>query len=159
MTRAPCTPADGRSWAGADQKGYTHVVALDRNRLIAHRRLTPRLTIDDHNNPSLYVRTDGRIMVFYSADNGPEMVDPVSTKPYSIARSRRRTDRNEHAGGWCYTYPSPLRADGRLWLLFRGANWQPSYTTAGALVARREPRSRAALARASRPRAPRPGRV
>ena len=30
-----------------------------------------------------------------------------------------------------YTYPNPLRVDGRLWLLFRGGNWQPSYTIQG----------------------------
>jgi hypothetical protein len=31
-------------------------------------------------------------------------------------------------GWWGYTYPNPLRVDGRLWLLFRGADWQPDFT-------------------------------
>ena len=144
--------AGGRTFVGwADQKGYTHVVALDRNRLIAHRRLTPRLTIDDHNNPSLYVRTDGRIMVFYSAHNGPQMFYRVSTKPYSIARfSKAYRIGTNTPGGWGYTYPNPLRADGRLWLLFRGANWQPSYTIRGARWSRAQTLVRGPLSRGRR---------
>ena len=47
----------GRTFVGwADTQGYTHVMALDRNRVIEHQRLGPPLSIDDHNNPSLYVR-------------------------------------------------------------------------------------------------------
>ena len=76
-------------------------------------------------------------MVFYSADNGRAMFWRVSSKPYSIARfSKAYTVGTNTPGFWGYTYPNPLRADGRLWLLFRGANWQPSvHAPRGALVA------------------------
>jgi BNR repeat-containing family member len=126
--------AGGRTFVGwTDRRGFTHVAALDRNRLVAHRRFGPRFSTDDHNNPSLYVRVDGRIMVFYSAHNGGRMYYRVSAKPYSIARfSRPRAIGTNTAGSWGYTYPNPLRADGRLWLLFRGGNWQPNYTIRGA---------------------------
>ncbi len=125
--------AGGRTFIGwADTQGYTHVAALDRNRVVEHRRLGPRLSVDDHNNPSLYVRRDGRIMVFYSSHNGGQMNYRVSARPYSIASlPKARTIGTNTAGRWGYTYPNPLRADGRLWLLFRGANWQPNYTIRG----------------------------
>ena len=145
--------AGGRTFVGwADRRATRTSSALDRNRLIEHQRLGPRLTIDDHNNPSLYVRTDGRIMVFYSAHNGPQMYYRVSAKPHSIARfSKARSDRHEHAlGRWGYTYPNPLRADGRLWLLFRGANWQPSYTIRGARWSRAQTLVRGPLSRGRR---------
>jgi hypothetical protein len=113
----------------ADSSGYTHVAALDRHRVVEHQRLGPRLTVDDHNNPSLYIRPDGRIMVFYSAHNGRSMYYRTSARPYSIASlSAARTVRTNTRGPWGYTYPNPLRVDGRLWLMFRGADWQPTFT-------------------------------
>ena len=123
----------GRTFVGwADTQGYTHVMALDHNRVIEHQRLGPPLSIDDHNNPSLYVRGDGRIMVFYSAHNGKTMYYRVSERPRSISRfSAPRAIGVNTRGPLGYTYPNPLRVDGRLWLVFRGANWQPSYTIQG----------------------------
>ena len=125
--------AGGRTFIGwADTQGYTHVAALDRNRIVEHQRLGPPLSVDDHNNPSLYVREDGRIMVFYSAHNGKTMYYRVSERPRSIARfSEPRAIGTNTGGPLGYTYPNPLRVDGRLWLVFRGANWQPSYTIQG----------------------------
>jgi hypothetical protein len=122
--------AGGRTFVGwADARGYTHVAALTREKVVEHRRLGPRLTVDDHNNPSLHVRPDGRIVVFYSAHNGRRMFYRTSREPHSIATlSSRREVRTNTGGPWGYTYPNPLRADGSLWLLFRGANWQPSFT-------------------------------
>ncbi len=125
--------AGGRTFIGwADTQGYTHVAALDGNRIVEHQRLGPPLSVDDHNNPSLHVREDGRIMVFYSAHNGKAMYYRVSERPRSIARfSEARTIGTNTGGPLGYTYPNPLRVDGRLWLVFRGANWQPSYTIQG----------------------------
>lgn len=122
--------AGGRTFVGwADGRGYTHVAALTREKVVEHRRLGPRLTVDDHNNPSFHVRPDGRVMVFYSAHNGRRMFYRTSAKPFSIASlSARREVRTNTKGPWGYTYPNPLRADGSLWLLFRGASWQPAYT-------------------------------
>jgi hypothetical protein len=122
--------AGGRTFIGwADSHGYTHVAALTRENVVEHRRLGPRLTVDDHNNPSLHVLPDGRIVVFYSAHNGRRMFYRTSAKPFSVATlSRRREVRRNTGGPWGYTYPNPLRADGSLWLMFRGANWQPDFT-------------------------------
>ena len=153
--------AGGRTFIGwADTQGYTHVAALDGNRLVEHQRLGPPLSVDDHNNPSLYVREDGRIMVFYSAHNGKTMYYRVSERPRSIARfSEPRTIGTNTAGRLGYTYPNPLRVDGRLWLVFRGANWQPSYTIRGVLVESPDAGPRAGLARGAAATPPRHGRA
>jgi hypothetical protein len=72
--------AHGRTFVGwTDARGYTNVVALRRTRLIEHVRLGPRFAVDDHNNPSLHVRPDGRIMVFYSQHNGRTRIRCAST--------------------------------------------------------------------------------
>ena len=122
--------AGGRTFVGwADRHGYTHVATLSRDRVVEHRRLGPRLTVDDHNNPSLHVRPDGQVLVFYSEHNGKRMFYRASATPYSIARlSRARRVGTNTKGPWGYTYPNPVRNDGRLWLMFRGANWQPAFT-------------------------------
>ena len=121
--------AGGRTFVGwSDRHGYTHVAALGSGQVLEHRRLGPRLTVDDHNNPSLYVRPDGRLTVFYSAHNGKRMYYRVAAEPNSLMSlsSARVVGRNT-GGPWGYTYPNPLTVDGRTWLIFRGANWQPSY--------------------------------
>ena len=122
--------AGDRTFVGwADRSGYTHVATLSRDGVLEHRRLGPRLTADDHNNPSLHVRPDGQVLVFYSAHNGKKLYYRASSSPHSIAgMSRARLVRTNTGGPWGYTYPNPLRNDGRLWLMFRGANWQPSFT-------------------------------
>jgi hypothetical protein len=122
--------AGGKTFVGwADARGYTHVAALDVSRGVVHRKLSPRLSVNDHNNPSLYVRPDGRIMVFYSAHNGRQMYYRTSARRYSLSRlSAPRVVGTNTGGSWGYTYPNPLRADGKLWLMFRGGNWQPNFT-------------------------------
>lgn len=145
--------AGGRTFVGwADARGYVHVATLDRRRVIEHERLSPRLTVDDHNNPSLYVRPDGRIMVFYSAHNGHRLFYRTSAQPFTIrSLSPARVVGTNRRGPWGYTYPNPLRVDGRLWLMFRGADWQPTFTisdqgrwTKGAYARTRTGRTRAA---------------
>lgn len=122
--------AQGRTfvgWAGRD--GRTHVAAFDRRGLLEHRRIGPRLPRDDHNNPSLHIKPDGRIMVVYSAHAGPTMYTTTSRRPLSVAsftRSRRFPTNTRGRSG--YTYPNPMRVNGALWLMWRGANREPTYS-------------------------------
>jgi hypothetical protein len=122
--------AGGRTFVGwTDTRGYTVLVALRGTRLVERVRLGPQLVVDDHNNPALHVRPDGRIMVFYSQHNGGRLYYRISRHPHSIARmSPARAIRTNRRGWWGYTYPNPMRVDGRLWLMFRGADWQPDFT-------------------------------
>jgi BNR repeat-containing family member len=121
--------AGGRTFIGwTDDRGYTRLAALVNGRVIQQRRLGPRLSVDDHNNPSLYVMRDGRIKVFYSDHQGPRMYVRTTRDPHSFHSISGATRLAANtSGGHGFTYPNPLRADGALWLLYRGGNFQPNY--------------------------------
>jgi hypothetical protein len=93
--------------------------------------------IDDHNNPSIIIRPDRRIVVFWSSHAGGAMYyrrsahaedisawEPIKTVPVNVSGS---------AG---YTYPNCLQlpAEGnKLYLFWRGGNANPTFaTTTGA---------------------------
>jgi BNR repeat-containing family member len=125
-------------WAGQD--GYTWVASIAGSTVREITRLEPRLSVDDHNSPSLVVRPDGRIMVFYAPHSGnrtPKIPIPkrlyyrLSEVPESVASfgpvEWLHTNTRGRLG---YTYPNPIQlAGGELWLFWRGGNWQPSFST------------------------------
>jgi hypothetical protein len=94
--------------------------------------------VDDHNNPSLLVREDGRLMVFFSPHSG--YVEPrgrvsrlyyrVATRRHSIARWGPTHHLPVNAPGRLgYTYPNPIALPGgRIWLSWRGGRWLPTYS-------------------------------
>jgi hypothetical protein len=117
-----------------DREGDIKVASYDHGtRLRVTAVLRWRLGIDDHNNPSLHVRPDGRLMAFYSRDSRKKMSYRVSRRPEDITSwGRERTIRTNTSGSKGYTYPNPvqLRAErNRLWLFWRGGNWQPTFST------------------------------
>lgn len=87
---------------------------------------------DDHDNPSLYFRRDGKLLVFYSKHGGPEMNARLCDKPETLEGwgpeqtlpIRLKRDR------WGITYPNPIRLsaeDNKLFLFWRGAEWKPNW--------------------------------
>jgi hypothetical protein len=102
------------------------------------RMIGPRIGRDDHNNPALVLRKDGRISAFYSPHSGPNlplhgkshMYFSTTVKPGDITRwSRARQVRVNVRGGLGYTYPSPIMLPGGgIWLAWRGGNWLPTQT-------------------------------
>lgn len=112
-------------------------------RYSAEGRLTKRaifkgLGRDDHNNPSLVFRRDGHIIVFFSPHSGHHLPPPgipsvmrymVSLNPFSInGFGRVRTVPTNVPGGLGYTYPNPIQLKDRLWLFWRGGNWNPTFS-------------------------------
>jgi hypothetical protein len=93
---------------------------------IAATVLAPAFQVDDHANPALYVRRDGRIVVFWSAHMGAEMYYRVSTAPEDVsAFGDARTLGTNSSGTHGYTYPNPVALSGeggRLYLFWRGAD-------------------------------------
>ena len=91
------------------------------------------LEIDDHANPSLHVRPDGRLIVFYSRHGGSRMYYRTSTRPEDVTRWRReRALPTNTSGPSGYTYPNPIQLPAernRLWLFWRGGSSQPSFST------------------------------
>lgn len=91
---------------------------------------------DDHASPSLQVRPDGRLAVFYSKHNGAALFYRVSTNPEDVSAwgPEQSVPTNAPvapgAGSWGYTYPNPIRLadEGATYLFWRGANAQPTFS-------------------------------
>jgi BNR repeat-containing family member len=128
---------------GAHRRTYTGWVAPDGSIQVGSydhdsgRRvivtLKARLQIDDHDNPSILARPDGRLMVFWSTHAGPTMWYRRSLRPEDItAWGPEHTLPTNTPGRLGYTYPNPMQlsAEGnRIYLFWRGGNFNPSLST------------------------------
>jgi hypothetical protein len=119
-------------WVSRD--GSVQVASFDHDtgqRTIA--TLKARLQVDDHNNPSILVRPDGRLLVFWSTHAGPTMWYRRSARPEDVsAWEPERVFPTNTPGSRGYTYPNPvqLSAEGnRVYLFWRGGNFNPSFST------------------------------
>lgn len=61
---------------------------------------------DDHTNPSLIVRNDGRLLLFWTGHNGRQLHYAVSTDPESIASFGAHQALDQDS----VTYPNPVRS-------------------------------------------------
>jgi len=94
--------------------------------------LNAALQVDDHANPSILIRPDGKIQCFYSAHNGGLLRFRVSTNPNDITAFDVESDINTNtAGGNGYTYSNPfyLSSESKYYLFWRGGDWLPAYST------------------------------
>lgn len=85
---------------------------------------------DDHTSPSLLVRDDGKIMVFYSYHGGGDMFVRVSKEPENINKweETRQLGFDRVGRGVCYTNPVQLSLeDDRLYVFWRGIDWKPTF--------------------------------
>jgi len=83
---------------------------------------------DDHCNPSLLVRGDGRLLVFYSRHGGRRMFLRVSKHPEDISAWGAERSLVLNVKERQYTYPNPvcLKAEkDRIYLFWRGDFWKP----------------------------------
>ena len=124
---------EGKTFVGwVDLEGDIKVSSYDHS---TEERVTAvlqaRLNQDDHANPSIHVRPDGRLMVFYSRHVGPAMYYRISTQPGDVSSwSEPQTIPTNVAGGFGYTYPNPIRLEDedRTYLFWRGGNYNPTYS-------------------------------
>ncbi|HEV3378807.1 MAG TPA: BNR-4 repeat-containing protein [Thermoleophilaceae bacterium] len=94
--------------------------------------LQARLNQDDHANPSIHVRPDGHLVVFYSAHVGPAMHYRVSSEPGSVRSwEAPKTVPVNTPGNFGYTYPNPIRLpqENKTYLFWRGGNYNPTFST------------------------------
>lgn len=114
-----------------DGQGSVVVASLDRDTGERRTRVLKReMQRDDHNNPSLHVRSDGRIMAFYGPHGGPnaKMYYRVSSRPEDIASwGPTHTMPTNVPGTHGFCYSNPLRIGRYLYVFWRGANLQPTY--------------------------------
>jgi hypothetical protein len=127
--------AHRRSYIGWDATdGSIQVASYDHDsgqQVIA--TLKARFQIDDHDTPSTVVLPDGRLMVFWSAHAGPQMYYRISTHPEDVtAWGPEHTLPTNTPGTEGYTYPNPVQLSGeggRIYLFWRGGNFNPSLST------------------------------
>jgi BNR repeat-containing family member len=130
-------------YEGKYRRTYTGWVARDGSIQVAsydhdsgHQVITTlkaRLQVDDHDNPSILVRPDGRLMAFWSTHAGPKMWYRRSVRPEDVtAWEPERTFPTNTPGVAGYTYPNPVQLSGegnRIYLFWRGGNFNPSLST------------------------------
>jgi hypothetical protein len=127
------TGSHTRTYTGwVDRDGDIMVSSFDhatRERVTAV--LAARLNRDDHANPSIQVRPDGRLVVFYSRHVGPAMHYRISSRPEDVtAWEAPQTIPVNTPGIRGYTYPNPVRleAEGQTYLFWRGGNYNPTFS-------------------------------
>lgn len=76
---------------------------------------------DDHDNPALFFRKDGRIVVYYSKHTTAPAHRWISTNPEDI--SSWGTD---YQFGVNVTYPYPFQVRDSVFVMYRGLNWHPT---------------------------------
>jgi hypothetical protein len=121
-------------WVTTD--GSIQVASFDHDtgqRVIATLRV--RLQIDDHDTPSILVRPDGRLLVFWSTHAGPTMWYRRSARPEDVtAWEPERVFPTNTPGTLGFTYPNPVQLSAeanRIYLFWRGGNFNPSFSTSG----------------------------
>jgi hypothetical protein len=88
--------------------------------------LSSSFELDDHDNPGIIVRPDGKLQAFYSRHLGSTIYQRISTNPGDVTSWGSETSLDSQLGGNNYTYPSPIlttQADGvtsdLIWLFRR----------------------------------------
>lgn len=134
---------DGKYFVGwTTMEGKVQVAQYDPSgRKVRTVTLGPRMEQgDDHENPSLLVRADGRLMAFYSPHSGrlyprkrkSQLYYRTTINPADISKwTRYKTiPTNTFDGHLGYTYPNPVPlAGGKIFLTWRGGDWLPAVAT------------------------------
>jgi putative BNR repeat neuraminidase len=113
-----------------DGAGDVRVATLDGAATVITATLHSGLGVDDHNNPALLLRADGRLQAFYSAHSGPAMYFRLSDDGVRWQAEQQVTTNTPGPRG--YTYPNPVQLaaeGGRIHLFWRGGDWNPAFST------------------------------
>ena len=130
---------DGHTFTGwISTVGHVWVARLTAGGKLSKQLIFRGLGRDDHNNPSLVFLPDGRIVAFFSPHSGrflPPAGIPsvmryrISEHPHSIESwGPVHTVPTNAAGELGYTYPNPIQQRGKLWLFWRGGDWNPTFS-------------------------------
>lgn len=76
---------------------------------------------DDHDNPGIFIRKDGRIVVFYSKHSTEPAHRLISTNPEDISSWGE-----DYQFGQRVTYPSPFQCGDSILVFYRGIKWHPT---------------------------------
>ncbi|WP_114778436.1 BNR-4 repeat-containing protein [Botryobacter ruber] len=84
-------------------------------------RLHERLEVDDHDNPAILIRNDGRIIVYYSKHTVGPVYQYISTNPEDITSWGPVLNYGTNV-----TYPYPFQVGEQIYVFYRGINWHPT---------------------------------
>jgi BNR repeat-containing family member len=119
--------------AWVDQDRYV-VVASIRDQSVYRVRIAREHIDDDHGNPALLVRPDGRITAYYSDHNGSSMRFRTTSHPGDIGQwgsEHKLPDNTSGSQGFTYPNPAYLSDEDRTYLFWRGADWSLAYARTG----------------------------
>jgi len=95
--------------------------------------LKAALQVDDHDNPAILIRPDGKIQCFYSrhsADNN--LYYRISTNAEDISAFDAETTgptNTAGANGCSYSNPWYLSSESKYFMFWRGGDWNPAFST------------------------------
>lgn len=131
-----------RTYAGwIDNYGDVHIGYYDHDtKKIASKVIYDNLEIDDHDNPSILIDDDGRLLVFFNThlqNLDPlymcSAINPEDISAWSPVKELYLNDMERYTGTDIlhHTYTNPVRLskeDGKIYMFWRGMNLKPSYS-------------------------------
>lgn len=76
---------------------------------------------DDHDNPAIFIRKDGHIIIYYSKHTTAPAHRLISTNPEDITSFG-----DDYQFGVNVTYPYPFQVGDSIFTFYRGINWHPT---------------------------------
>ena len=119
-----------RTYIGwVSSKGDIVIAAYDNlTGKIEQKLLQKEFQKDDHDNPSILIKPDGKILVFYS-QHGGKMYVISSKNPEDILSWEAPLELLQCGENVCYSNPVQLLSENnRIYLFFRGSDWQPGFS-------------------------------
>ncbi|HKJ41455.1 MAG TPA: BNR-4 repeat-containing protein, partial [Sunxiuqinia sp.] len=83
--------------------------------------LYPKLEEDDHDDPAIFIRKDGRLVVYFSKHTTAPAHRFISTNPEDISSWG-----DDYRFGENVTYPYPFQVNDDIYVFYRGLNWHPT---------------------------------
>ena len=83
--------------------------------------LYPDLEVDDHDNPAIFIRNDGQLIVYFSKHTTAPAHRFISTYPEDITSWG-----SDYQFGENVTYPYPFQVGDQIYVFYRGLDWHPT---------------------------------
>ncbi len=125
-------------WVTADGSIEVGFYDHDQDTVVIHR-LDSKLKVDDHNNPSFNIDSQGRLLVFYSkhSSESPMILargsNPESIDTWEASKELVLNDSTLFPGASnTYTYTNIVRLsdeEDKLYLFWRGVDFKPNFAT------------------------------
>ncbi|MFT3740752.1 MAG: BNR-4 repeat-containing protein [Breznakibacter sp.] len=108
------------SWV--NKSGDMMVSAYDHETgIYTEKLLYPKLEVDDHDNPAIFIRKDGRLVVYFSKHTTAPAHRFISSNPEDITSWG-----NDYQFGVNVTYPYPFQVGDQIYVFYRGLDWHPT---------------------------------